>query len=401
MTAPVTKGVPPTSSRHGRERERPRRDAPGGDHERTEGAQRASFGVELQPKGCKLVRRLHCTVDRACVGMSAPPARVKAEDAARLFEAERPRLRRLAFRLLGSLADAEDAVQEAWLRLMRAGANGEEAEEQAGDTGLVADLPAWLTTITARLALDALRRRRRVAEEPLRTSEDATAPFLGSALLLASPPTPEEQAMLADEVGAALMLVMGRLKPAERLAFVLHDAFGLSFDEVARILDRSPDAARQAASRARRRVRSEPLSPALRADREIVASFARAAREGDVAALIRVLDPDVTLHIDPARLPSGTATEVRGAKVVAGRAVMGALGRTGHLLLVDGRPALAVAPAGRLEIMMTFEVAQGRIARIDVLADPARLATLDLALPGADDEAVLARAAHGLITPPP
>ncbi len=288
---------------------------------------------------------------------------------ARLFEAERPRLRGLAFRMLGSLADAEDVVQEAWLRLVRTEAGG------AAGAATVADLPAWLTTVAARLALDALRRRRRRGEEPLPAEEGPEPHALGMAT-----PTPEEEAILAEQVGLALLVVLDRLQPAERLAFVLHDAFGLPFEQVAVVLGRTPEAARQAASRARRRVRGEPSAPAAVRDREVVAAFARAAREGDVPALIRLLDPDVTLRIDPTRLPPGAPAEVRGAKAVAGRARMGAMGHAGHLVLVDGRPALAVAPGGRLELVMTFEVTGERIVRIGVVAEPARLAALRLAL---------------------
>ena len=293
---------------------------------------------------------------------------------ARRFEAERPRLRSLAVRMLGSLADADDVVQEAWLRLVRADASAE-----AGSADAVADLPAWLTTVTARLALDALRSRRRRGEVALGSDNEAEPGALGAVEATAGP-SPEEEAILAEEVGLALLMMLDRLQPAERLAFVLHDAFDLPFDRIATILGRTPQAARQAASRARRRVRGEPLTPALQADREVVVAFARAARDGDLVALVRLLDPDVTLRIDPARLPPGVPTEVRGAAVVAGRARMGALGRSGSLVLVDGRPALAVAPRGKLELVMTFEVRDGRIATIDVTAEPSRLSVLPLAL---------------------
>lgn len=296
---------------------------------------------------------------------------MRGQARARLFEAERPRLRALAFRMLGSLADAEDVVQEAWLRLGRA-----EAERP----GEVEDLPAWLTTVTARLALDTLRARKRRGEEPL-GAEGEAEPETPIMSFRASPASsPEEEAIMAEEVGLALLVVLDRLAPAERLAFVLHDAFGLPFAQVAAVLRRTPEAARQLASRARRRVRGEPLAQNGQADREVVAAFARAAREGDLSALVRLLDPAVTLLLDPARLPPGAPAEVRGAQAVAGRARLGAMGRSGHLVQVDGRPALAVAPGGRLELVMTFEVSDGRIARIAVVADPARLAVLPLAL---------------------
>jgi RNA polymerase sigma-70 factor (ECF subfamily) len=295
-----------------------------------------------------------------------------AEAHARLFEAERLRLRGLAFRMLGSLADADDVVQEAWLRLGRTRMDPGRPE--------VNDLPAWLTTVTARLALDALRSRRRRGEEPLPAGEEVEPHAFGAAG--ASPgSTPEEEAILAEQVGLALLVVLDRLAPAERLAFVLHDAFGLPFEQVAAVLGRTPEAARQAASRARRRVRGKPPGPAARANREVVAAFARAAREGDLPALVRLLDPDVTLRVDPVRLPFGAPAEVRGAQAVASRARMGAMGHAGHLVLVDGRPALAVAPGGRLELVITFEVVGERIVRIEAIAEPSRLAALPLALP--------------------
>ena len=295
----------------------------------------------------------------------------QSETSAALFEAERPRLRGLAYRMLGSLADADDVVQEAWLRLRRT-----EADAKVGSAAAVMDMPAWLTTVTARLALDALRARRRRGEEPFEP-DDGTARSRSS---VAPRLDPEGEAILAEQVGLALLLVLDRLRPAERLAFVLHDVFDLSFDAIAAILDRTPEAARQVASRARQRVRGEPLNPSMARDREVVAAFARAAREGDLPTLVRLLDPDVTLRIDPARLPPGAPTEVRGADVVAGRARMGAMGRSGLLVLVDSRPALAVAPGGGLELVMTFEVQDGRIVRIEAIADPARLAALPLTL---------------------
>lgn len=294
----------------------------------------------------------------------------RAVDAqARLFEAERPRLRGLAFRMLGSLSDAEDVVQDAWLRLVRA--------EAGTEAGAVTDLPAWLTTVTARLALDALRSRRRRSEEPLEPDDTGTR---SSAWVAVSGPSAEEEVILAEQVGLALLVVLDRLPPAERLAFVLHDAFGLPFERIAAILGRSPEAARQVASRARRRVHGEPASLAVRHDREVVAAFARAAQEGDLPALIRLLDPEVTLHVDPASLPPGAPREVQGAEVVAGRARMGALHRTARLILVDGRPALGVVPGGKLELVMTFEVREGRIVRIEVITEPSRLLVLPLAL---------------------
>ncbi len=312
-------------------------------------------------------------------GEGASSTRDAADARARLFEAERPRLRALAFRMLGSLADADDVVQDAWLRLRRSEA-GAKAGAGTGSAP-VADLPAWLTTVTARLALDALRSRKRRGEESLGPDDAGAGAGAGSGSAgAATGPSPEEEAILAEQVGLALLVVLDRLQPAERLAFVLHDAFGLPFEQVAAVLGRTPEAARQAASRARRRVRGEPPDPAARHDREVVAAFAQAARDGDLPTLMRLLDPDVTLRIDPARLPPGAPAEVRGAELVAGRAKMGATDRPGLLVLVDGRPALAVAPGGQLELVMTFEVQDGRIARIEVVVEPARLLALPLAL---------------------
>ena len=282
------------------------------------------------------------------------------------FEVERPRLRGLAYRMLGSLADADDVVQEAWLRLSRAIADPGQNE--------VVNVPGWLTTVTARLALDALRSRKRRGEEALEFEAEHVAAAV----------TPQEEAILAEQVGIALLVVLDRLAPAERLAFVLHDVFGMAFEEVAAILGRSPEAARQVASRARRRVRAEPVddgaAAVVRADRAVVDAFAAAARAGDMAALISLLDPEVTLHVDPARLPPGAPSEVRGAAAIAGRARLGGAGQAGHLVLVDGHPALAVAPGGRLAMVMTFEVVRERIVRIEVVSDPTRLEGIAVAL---------------------
>jgi RNA polymerase sigma-70 factor (ECF subfamily) len=291
---------------------------------------------------------------------------------------------RLAFRILGSLSDAEDIVQEAWLRLARFEAKGPGMD----DSSPISDVQAWLTTVTARLALDRLRARRRRAEEPFETDGNAAPHGPKPGYRATPPPTPEDEAILAEEVGLAFLVVMNRLGPAERLAFVLHDGFGMSFDEVALVLGRTPEAARQVASRARRRVRGEPLTPALKADREVVSAFARAARAGDMVALVRLLDPEVTLRIDPTDLPGGAPAEVRGAQIVASRAVVGALGRSGQFVLADGRPALAVASGSQLDLVMTFDMHEGRIARIGIVAVRARLNALALVFPATTDAAL-------------
>ena len=278
---------------------------------------------------------------------------------AALFEVERPRLRGLAYRILGSLADADDVVQEAWLRLSRVAADP--------DRDPVANAPGWLTTVTARLALDALRARKRRGEEALGFESEDRASAVDT----------QEETILAEQVGLAFLVVLDRLAPAERLAFVLHDVFGLPFEDVAEILGRSPAAARQVASRARRRIRADPVDEAAavaqRTDRAVIDAFAAAARAGDVAALIRLFDPDVTLHLDPARLPHGAPSAIHGAAAVAGRARLGGMRQAGQMVLVDGRPALAVAPGGRLAMLMTFEVVEDRIVRIEVVSDPKRL----------------------------
>lgn len=296
----------------------------------------------------------------------SPFAAHAKEDAAALavrFESERPRLRALAYRMLGSLSEAEDVEQETWLRLGRA------------EPGSIDDLPAWLTTVASRLALDALRARTR-REEPLEQGD----PDTGSTAVPSSD-DPETEAILANEVGLALMVVLDRLGPAERLAFVLHDIFGLPFDRLAKILDRSPEAARQLASRARRRVRSAPIAASRTArQREVVEAFVRAARDGDVAGLVRLLDPDVVLRVDPLLLPEGAPQEVRGAAQVGSRARVGAAGSSGQLLLIDGRPGIAVAPRGRIERALLFRVAKGRIAIIEIVAAAERLATLEFQL---------------------
>ncbi|WP_052851470.1 sigma-70 family RNA polymerase sigma factor [Streptomyces avicenniae] len=271
------------------------------------------------------------------------------------FEAERPRLRSVAYRMLGSLSEADDAVQETWLRLGRV------------DAAEVRNLAAWLTTVVGRVCLNVLRARERRREDPL----DVRLPDP----LIGAPESgdPQEAAELADAVGLAMMVVLETLEPGERVAFVLHDMFGVPFDVIAALLERSPAAARQAASRARRRVREgTPVAdpdPARR--RAVVNAFFAAARDGDLDGLVAVLAPDVVLRSDDA---AGRGTVVSGARDVAGRAVLfNRLAAAGRLALVDGAPAVVVVHRGRPVSVMVFTVSGGRIAAVHVLADPARL----------------------------
>jgi RNA polymerase sigma factor (sigma-70 family) len=272
------------------------------------------------------------------------------------FEAHRPRLRALAVHMLGSGAEADDAVQEAWLRLSRVGPAG------------VGNLGGWLTTVVARVCLDLLRARGARREEPL-DDDLAGRPGDGDGA------GPEDQALLAEGVGAALLVVLDTLGPAERLAFVLHDLFAVPFEEVAQVLGRSPAAARQLASRARRRVQGAAPGPAADRARQraVVAAFLAAARDGDFEALLALLDPDVVAR-------AGAARVVRGARAVAEQALgFAARARFADLALVDGRPGLVVAPEGRPRIVLAFAVRGGRILELEVIADPGRLAGLELA----------------------
>ena len=279
----------------------------------------------------------------------------EGEGLAERFEQNRTRLRAVAYRMLGSLAEADDAVQEAWFRLSRAGTNG------------VADLRGWLTTVVARVCLDMLRSRNARREVVLNTHmPDAIVSRAGGI-------DPEHEAVLADSVGLALLVVLERLTPAERLAFVLHDMFDLPFEEIAPLVGRSPAAARQLASRARRRVQG--AATAADADRtrqrEVVDAFLAAARAGDFAALLGVLDPDVVVRTEHA--------QVRGAPAVAERA-MKERARAARAALVNGAVGVIVAPQGRLLMVLRFTIGRGRIVAIDVVSDPARLRRLDLAV---------------------
>ena len=295
------------------------------------------------------------------------------------FAEHRDHLRGVAYRLLGSMTDADDAVQDTWLRLT------------GTDTSEVENLGGWLTTVVARVSLNMLRSRRRHPEEPVGDSwpapveaagNGATAPpGAGAAAPLGDP---EGEAVLADSVGLALLVVLDKLTPAERLAFVLHDMFAMPFDEVGDVLGRSTDATRQLASRARRRVRGAP-SPdhaGLARQREVAAAFLTASRGGDFSALVALLDSDVTLTADAAATPSGHPATLHGADAVARGAVL-ASGRAGEsrLALVDGSVGIVFAPAGHLRVVLAFTVSQARrITAIDVIADPDRLRELHLAL---------------------
>ncbi|WP_158887097.1 RNA polymerase sigma factor SigJ [Amycolatopsis anabasis] len=278
------------------------------------------------------------------------------------FEAHRPHLRAVAYRMLGSLSEADDAVQEAWLRLSRS------------DTGDVENLAGWLTTVVGRVCLDMLRSRKSRNEEsleirvpdPILSREDGI--------------DPEHQALLADSVGLALLVVLDTLDPAERLAFVLHDMFAVPFDEIARMVGRSPAAARQLASRARRRVQGAATPDTdLNRQREVVDAFLAAARGGDFDALLAVLDPDVVLHADGGVVAAGASKTVRGARAVAGQALL--FRRFAHLsrpVLVNGALGLVTAPDGKPMSIMGITIARGKMVELDILADPERLSRIDL-----------------------
>jgi RNA polymerase sigma factor (sigma-70 family) len=291
---------------------------------------------------------------------------------AAVFEEHRAHLRAVAFRLLGSMADADDAVQETWLRLSRA------------DAGEIENLGAWLTTVVARVSLNILRSRRRRREEPVGDAEAAGPAETAGPAGLAGSADPELEAVLADSVGLALLVVLDTLTPAERLAFVLHDMFAMPFAEVAAVLGRSAEATRQLASRARRRVQVTP-SPARAADlarqREVAEAFLAASRGGDFAALIEVLDSGVVLTGDATAAPSGRPVTLRGAQAVARGAVASA-GRadSSELALVNGAVGILFAPAGQIQVALALTVSGSRICAIDVIADPGRLRQLDLAL---------------------
>ena len=279
------------------------------------------------------------------------------------FEEQRTHLRAVAFRMLGSLSEADDAVQEAWLRLSRA------------DTRDVENLRAWLTTVVARVSLTMLRSRRTKGEQPF--GPHVPEPIVDSA----DGTDPEHEAVLADSVGLALVVVLDTLIPAERIAFVLHDMFAVPFDEIAPIVDRSPAATRQLASRARRRVRGNKALPDtdITAQREVVDAFLAAARDGDFEALVAVLDPDVVLRQHFGGAGRGASREVRGAEKVAGQAV--AYSRVGLVIqpaLINGAAGIVTTRDGRPFSVGGFIVRGRKIVEMDFLADPERLSRLDL-----------------------
>jgi len=280
------------------------------------------------------------------------------------FEEHRPHLRAVAYRMLGSSSDAEDAVQEAWIRLDRTDVTG------------VDNLRGWLTTVVARVSLNHLRARQRRREGPLdvHLPELVLGPAVGR--------DPEEEAVVADSVGLALLVVLDSLTPAERLAFVLHDVFAVPFEEIAPLLERTPAAARQLASRARRRVREAGPAPdvGLAAQREVVDAFFAAGRNGSFDQLIAVLHPDVTLRVDVGAAAATVDNITTGATAVARRARMFADARLRvHPVTVNGAAGVVVLDAGRPVSVMGFTVVAGRIVTIDVLRDPERLDRLDLA----------------------
>src|SRR5215212_2575294 len=284
---------------------------------------------------------------------------------AQRFQEHRPHLRAVAYRMLGSTSEADDALQEAWIRLSRSNA------------GEIDNLQAWLVTVVGRVALNMLRSRKSRREEPL------DAQHLPDPIVVERADgidDPEHEALLSDSVGLALLVVLETLTPAERLAYVLHDMFSVPFEEIGAILERSPEAARQLASRARRRIRgAAPVPDAdLTAQWEVVEAFLAAARDGDFDALLAVLDPDIVERVDTG---SGTILEVRGAHNVARRALMAASQRAGLV----GRPALINGAAGWVSVLggelyaiAALTVQNGRVTTMDILLDPARLARLDL-----------------------
>jgi RNA polymerase sigma factor (sigma-70 family) len=290
------------------------------------------------------------------------------------FEENRPHLQAVAYRVLGSVSEADDAVQEVWLRLSRSGAEG------------VENLGGWLTTIVARVSLNMLRARTSRREEPMDapfTGHPVTGPMTGH--LVAGPMTgtdPEHEAVLADSVGLALLVVLDTLTPAERLAFVLHDMFAVPFEEIAPIVERSPAAARQLASRARRRVQQagpgDSTRPEASRQREMVGAFLAASREGDFEALLAMLDPDIVLRADAAAAQMGVDSELIGARAVAdtfcGQAA------AARPALIDGAAGAVWAPGGKPRVVFAFTITGGKVAAIALIADPERIGQLEVIL---------------------
>ncbi len=282
------------------------------------------------------------------------------------FEEFRPHVRAVAYRMLGSVSEAEDAVQEAWIRLTRADVSG------------VENLRAWLTTVVARVCLDILRTRASRREDPL---DDMHVPDPIVRAVGGKGDGPEQEAIRAESVGLALLVVLEKLQPAERLAFVLHDVFGMTFEEIAPVVERSIDATRQLASRARRQVRGQaPRSDAdLPQQRRIVDAFLAAARDGDFEALVTILDPAIVLRSDGGAI-KGMSRLVRGAQAVAAQAVMfSKLGLSHQVVLVNGNiGVVARLPDGRLLSIIGFTIAGGKVVEMDIVADPDRLRQIDL-----------------------
>jgi len=277
------------------------------------------------------------------------------------FEENRGHLRGVAYRILGSLGEADDAVQETWMRLSRS------------DPAEIQNLRAWLTTVVARVCLDLLRSRKSRAENSL---DDGAAKHSVS--------DPEQEAVLADSVGLALLVVLDRLSPAERLAFVLHDIFAVSFEEIAMIVGRTPTAARQLASRARRRVQvreSVAVNPKLAEQRKVVDAFLAAVRSGDFDGLLTVLDPDVVVRLDEAGRQPGAPSEIHGARTWAkGAVTFSHAAHATHLALVDGSVGAIWAPRGELVRALRFTIDRGRIVEVEIIADAVRLRDLNLAV---------------------
>jgi RNA polymerase sigma factor (sigma-70 family) len=281
------------------------------------------------------------------------------------FQTHRAHLQAVAYRMLGSLSEADDAVQESWLRLSRS------------DTSEVENLRGWLTTVVARVCLDMLRSRKSRREEPLEGG-------VSEAIVNTKDGTdPEHEAILAESVGLALLVVLNTLAPAERLAFVLHDMFALPFDEIAPIVGRSPVAAKKLASRARRRIQGATKIPSadLSRQRQVVDAFLAASRSGDINAILAVLDPNVVRRADRAAVPAGAATEVRGARAVAEETLTNSQrARFAHPALVNGAPGIVVGARGQMDLALSLTIKDGKITEIDVIADPARLHQLELAV---------------------
>jgi RNA polymerase sigma factor (sigma-70 family) len=277
------------------------------------------------------------------------------------FEAHRAHLRAVAYRMLGSASEADDAVQESWLRLSHA------------DTNAVENLGGWLTTVVARVCLDMLRSRQSRREQPL--APEVSEPVVNQDAAV----DPEHETVLADSVGLALLVVLETLAPAERVAFVLHDMFAVPFDEIAAIVGRSPEAARQLASRARRRLQGADATPEADVfrQREVVGAFLAAARGGDFDALVALLDPDVVLRADQAAVLAGAST-AQGAAAVAGN--FSGRARAARLALVDRAVGLVWAPGGQPQVVFNFAITEGKIVAIDMVADPEHLSELDVAI---------------------